>query len=474
MWPLLKLYWKKNYKSIKTAFGFMVLVGTFLTFFPLVTIYIVSLLFTTAFLAGLGLLESGRPAHSIAGRLVRIVLIGISVQVTWILAPLIVANLLNWVSISFLTGITFFLVADVMTYFTIGPAFSPIKLVLNPRMRLEALRPILEEHVIGVDRYVNILNELAAPGLETNPFYAKPLAGSEEEMGALLLREQHAIAQLPAALKIVHLEVSRREFLPEPGQGLDRETSLMEQKKAAYQAYRNQLTPAQQGHFDAYLDVTLSLTHAICVITRASPLVEPPEQFFILEKQYYTNEEWRAVPKSTHIFYNDPAEKDILLSLARYQPSQQLWTVKHPAQLDQLFRPAMYSNPVNGESNKTRYRCYAYQKIDEQHPMSLQICEAIEAFNRSMQVEPTAVVDLVTNNDVQLELVVAHQPSNARINSQFNMAIPSGVTVINMHADVKCGARDTPNSGSSLEFSSVSDEDYDESDEDYYGMQNIV
>ncbi len=467
---LLKLYLKKNYSNMAGAFFVSVIIGGSLTFLPVLTLYAIGITFTVIFLNGSGLAN-----HPIMRPLI-VVISAISIST---FAPIVAAAVLNWVSISLLTGLTFFFVAEFSTYLQFGKAFSPIKLIFNPRSRLEALRPILEEHALSADRYVNILNELTAPGSETHPFYAKPLEGSEEEMKEFVLREQQAIAQLPAALKAMHAEVSTREFLPQ--HGVDRETSLIRQKKAVYQAYRNQLTAVQQDHFDTYLDATLGLTHAVCVATQVSLLNENPHKFIILEKQYHTNAGWQVVPQQVHIFYNDPVEKDILLLLAQYMPSQQRWMIKHPLHRDQLFKPTTYPNPLrlgetrgseregnyeaynpaNGASHETRYRRYAYQMIDEQHPLSLQICEVIEAFNRSMQVEPTAVVALATNNGVQPQLAAANQPKKARAVGGWDMTVPSGVTVRNIHTEAeRKRSSSTSDSESSLQFVSEEDEDY--------------
>ncbi len=295
----------------------------------------------------------------------------------------------------------FILAFDAFLTVRLGKGFSLSKLLLNPRGRLETLRPILEERAINYATYLNILNDATTPGSVS---HCESLNFTPEQEADFVARQTQAVAELPADLKILNADIDAREF-----SSSDFEI-IIAQKKVAYQDYRTGLTSAQQVCFDAYLESTLALIHLRCPVAFEPVMPENQHQFIILEKRYQDASGWHPVPQATTVFYMDPAERDMFLSLVAYSKVNKCWTIKHPLMNELLFSSSTYHESV------TQYRRYAYQKIAG-HPLSLQICEAIEAFNLSMQVSPAADMTMAS-----FQPALTPAPT-----SELNMSLPSSL-----------------------------------------------
>lgn len=270
-----------------------------------------------------------------------------------------------------ITSIAFFLIYfDKLALEKVGIGFSLNKLLLNPIGRLETLRPILEGQTLDYAEYLNLVNDIRSPDAAG---YCESLKFSPGQETELIERQKQAMTQLPEAFKTVLAAIAASDCNSSNLQ------ATIADKKAFCEEYRRSLRDEQQACLDTFLDSSLGLTHAICCVTLEPLSPENQDQFIMLEKRYKEGENWHAVPHATQFFYFDPEERDVFLNLARYDKALERWTIKNPLIPEPCFTPFKYRDSL------TQYRLYKYQVI-EGHPLSLEVCEAIEAFNRSMQI----------------------------------------------------------------------------------------
>ena len=393
MWALLLQYLKKTQKVWGLTFLVtLVVVGTvsLLLLIPGL-LYVVSILLVTEL-----------PFHavrrigfdSIAKALVFPLFI-----VSLIYMPAIALTFTQVLGVAVIFSIPFFFeVFDRFAEQEVGRGFSLKKLLFNPIARLQALRPILEGQTLHYATYLNLVNDITTPETEG---YCQPLEFSPDEEAQLVERQTFEIGALPEALKLLHAEIEAREW---PSTDLD---VMIAQKKAAYQAYRSGLTVAQQACFDTYLDSTLELTHAICSVTLEPLSPDNQHQFIMLEKRYEEGSNWHAVPHETKCFYLEPDERDMFLNLPQYNKELKRWTITNPLNRDPLFAPSAY-----GMFFRTQYRRYNYQKIDG-YPLSLEVYEAMKAFNESMHISPEETQTAVPQVDSAPTLLFNRSVSSA-------------------------------------------------------------
>ena len=393
MWALLLQYLKKTQKVWMVTFLFTLALVGFVSLLFLIPgfLYVVSSLWVT----------------ELAVRAVR--LIGFDSIANSLVFPLFIVSLIYMpaIALTFTHVLGVAVILSIPSFFEffdrfaeqeVGIGFSLKKLLLNPRARLEALRPILEAQTLDYATYLNLVNDITTPDTVG---YCQPLEFTPEEEEELVARQTYAITQLPVALKLLYAEIEAREWL-----NMDLDVTIA-QKKAAYQVYRSGLTVAQQACFDTYLDSTLELTHAICSVTREPLSPDNQHKFIMLEKRYEAGSNWHAVPHETKFFYLEPGERDMFLNLAQYNKALKRWTITNPLNRDPLFAPSAY-----GMFFRTQYRRYNYQKIDG-YPLSLEVYEAMKAFNESMHISPEETQTAVPQVDSAPTLLFNRSVSSA-------------------------------------------------------------
>ena len=302
--------------------------------------------------------------------------------------------------------LAFFTLFDAIALEVVGIVFSLKKLLLNPIGRLQTLRPILEGQTLNCASYLNLVNDITSPNAEG---YCESLGLSEDQEAELVRRQIQATTELPANFKALRAKIEARDW---GGSDLD---ATIAGKKSAYQEYRARLSDAQKACLDAYLDSTLELTHAICCVSREPLSPENQDQFIMLEKRYKEGENWHAVPCATKFFYLDPNVPDLFLNLAQYNKDLKRWTITHPLNRDPLFDPLEYG----ASQHTTQYRQYKYQVIGD-HPLSLQVCEAIEDFNVSMQSIHEDTSNVVKQDNSATNLSSNHCTDPIRLSSDRN------------------------------------------------------
>ena len=255
-----------------------------------------------------------------------------------------------------------------------GAVFSLTKLLLNPSERLQKLGPILEENPPSdYAEHLNLVNDVSSVD---DSAYCRPfeLDLTNLELNSLIARQCNAINNLPNELKELRQRIESDDY---SNKDINEILSIKTKK---YESYRANLIDSNQALFDTYLSATLNMTHARCSITLEVLSPQNKHEFFILEKRYRQNNKICAVPGSSTLFYLDPEQKDIFSYLLSYNEAVKRFTFKHPLFRDCLFYPRKHGDFL------VEYRRYSY-KIVEAHPLSLQVCESIEAFNYGMQLK---------------------------------------------------------------------------------------
>lgn len=287
---------------------------------------------------------------------------------------------------SFIFG--FIQLFDMLVKPKLGAGYSIQKVLRNPWGRLEAMRLILEKLPIAYNDYLNFLND-AEPG--TAHYLEATLDLAEEDMSALVARQTAAIAALPEDFKQLYQEVATRSYT-EVDSG-----SLIEEKIRAYGSYQLEtLSFSQRNALNDFLRTVLNLTHATCPITQEPFETDHQNDFLILEKRYQDEHGlWHAIPNSSEVFSKEFDGRDPFLACARFEINHQdmnksKWSFVHPTTADPIFTPRQHAG------NPTQYRRYAYQTIDG-YPLSLQVCEAMEAFNHSLNRELGSSASNVTS-----------------------------------------------------------------------------
>ena len=281
--------------------------------------------------------------------------------------------------------------------------FSLIKIILSPTSSIATLRERLEPNIHRARNQLELRPNVAAG--ENSLQEAAP-GGLE----ALITRYTDVFARFPkeaiiddAALYEKHFDRLRKSLkFNEANQ-----EKLLALRKDAYEyalqeaeglslAYQETLSSAEQRRcYQNYREVALKLSlYATCPVSLEEIHSGKPENFKIVEKRYtapvYIKKEdgtceaaepgrtaVYAVPGRTEVYLNDsfmqvlgsgaldPIERDSFFNSRTYPNTQQIGSLDYRAS--------------DGASYPTHYVYYAYRQTDG-HGLSLQLCEAMEAF----------------------------------------------------------------------------------------------
>lgn len=241
-----------------------------------------------------------------------------------------------------------------------------ITLFLQSFHALIPLKYSLFHLLVSPSARADLINELI-------PISYEGLAMNPEELDALRSRQKTAISKLPEALKQLH---STQKDDPNSGN--------------PYTHYRTSLQENQRNALDHYLEIKSKISKGKCMITLEE--VNNPDNnlydFVILEKHYYQDNNYYAVPGAIDIFLiktHEPGGTEQQSGLKPlFDSKNHENSVRHPANRDSFKSPPVYSKSVQGPSYPCRYVHHPYEIIDD-HPLALALCESIEAFNASLQ-----------------------------------------------------------------------------------------
>ncbi|MCR9192898.1 MAG: hypothetical protein NXI01_09645 [Gammaproteobacteria bacterium] len=277
----------------------------------------------------------------------------------------------------------------------LGNKYSLVKLLLNTRAQYFWLASERTLHINDINlRDLDFLNSWRAMtnrraaephnnhGHRQNPNPAAAqsrrthytdLALTEKEKKALITKQTLAIQKLPPALKSLYAQIHKTIYTArsrDEAEALgvhfysNSEDCIVAQKTELFKHYRETLTANQKTQFDKYLETSLTLSHATCPTT-LNPVAPG---FMVMEKRYEENSQQHTVPGTTCVF--DPSPANMPLVFRQIEANSPML---HPQNRQPFFTP---------EGETTGYRYHSYQEI-ESHPLSLAVCEAIEAFNRT-------------------------------------------------------------------------------------------
>lgn len=307
-------------------------------------------------------------------------------------------------------SITFFTISSFLISFefnirvpgnNLGPEYSLVKLLLNPRTQFEVLRQTLiqRQNYYEVQPNANIppsqinLNREVGVGDEIRK-KAKSLQLSEANRNQLVDRQKAAIKALPKnaiiddlGLYKKNLETERKSGtrkpnirtnskLDKPSSGSEwttdiqtaqqdaaREKSKAEAERLETQ-YLSSLSQPQQNSYREYRDFIkyYSLPYAECMITMED-VVSNPKEFIIMEKRRLQSnkEPPSCFTGKTFIWHH----KEGFLRFFTMRPDD---VPEEPSSRDKFFL-------IN--DTKSGYEYHTYEMVDG-HPLSLQLCEIIE------------------------------------------------------------------------------------------------
>ncbi len=232
-------------------------------------------------------------------------------------------------------------------YTNLGDAFSLVKMIFNPRVRLVRLYRII---------------------MPTPPANL-PLTDTERE--ALVDRQHRALNQLPNQAFIPRSEI---DTIANIGNDERRNQAVLEMNRG----YINSLTPEQQTYYRKYQELTIKFSPNIaqCPISLEPVTLATQNEFILVEKRTIGNarKPAKAVPANSYIFQR--------LSFDTNRASQA--PKPRIAGSEDLI-----NTPAAWEEHDTEYKCHEYALV-QGHPLSLQLCEAIEKFNISLGLAPGA------------------------------------------------------------------------------------
>ncbi len=224
----------------------------------------------------------------------------------------------------------------------------------------------------------SLFHLLLSPSARTNliqeliPLTYEELAMNPEELEALRSRQTTAISNLPEALKQLH---ANQKDNPEPGNH--------------YTNYLATLQENQQKALKQYLEIKSDISKAKCMLSLHE--VDDPtsnlHDFVILEKHYYQDNNYYAVPGATDVFLtttHEPNTEQQIGLQPLFDSKTHQNNLRHPANRDSFRFPSAYSKSVQEPFYPCRYIHHPYEIIDG-HPLALVLCESIEAFNASLQ-----------------------------------------------------------------------------------------
>ncbi len=236
--------------------------------------------------------------------------------------------------------------------YAIGEDFSLVKIILNPRARLDRL-------------YRHLVRRPTALELST----------TDRDM--LIDRLNRALNQLPdkAFIPLNAADFSIRNE-HDPTKTFEAITQTINP------AYLNSLTEAQQIKYKEYRHLTSKLRPiaASCVMSAENVQLATQNNFILVEKRTLANggglfdseHPINAVPVTTFVY--DRTHFDTLASSNN---------PRIPENND------LINTPLDWNNRATEYKHHSYMMVQD-HPLSLALCEAIEAFNVSLGLAPRA------------------------------------------------------------------------------------
>ncbi len=269
--------------------------------------------------------------------------------------------------------------------FVVPSNYSLIRLLFNPETRQSLINDL--RHTNG-SQYLTPTDLIQQDQSGTN--YQK-FAMNHEELEALRSRQRTAISNLPEALKQLH---ATQKNNPEP--------------KNHYKGYCATLTKNQEKALEHYLEIRKTIAESSCPLTLRA--INDPDSnlsdFVILEKHYYQDDKYYAVPGGADVFIITEDLGTCQNGLRPLMNQSSIDRIENPTNRDKLLRPRTHTKSNNTTEYSCRYVHYPLEFI-EAHPLTLELCEAIEAFNLSLDLQP--------NSSISSHLrVLFRQPSKAQ------------------------------------------------------------
>lgn len=265
-------------------------------------------------------------------------------------------------------------------------SYSLVSIMLSPRSSIARLAVLLQpnEHRAAQELELPIDN---VPEAE-NRLHAKTPCINE-----LKRRSDAVFSKFPqeaiiddAALYSKHLTAltanrtnrSEREVADLRQQAADKAKKEAKELTDAYQ--KNLTTSLRKAAYTTYREITQKLSlYGQCPVTLEYVYSSTPENFLIVEKRYTVDNVVYSVPGRIDI-YQAEAFKNVLNNRVE---------AKDPIDRDLFFSPKTYPNskkpgdkdyhPHEGASYPCHYVYYRYEQKNG-HALSLQLCEAMEAF----------------------------------------------------------------------------------------------
>lgn len=261
-------------------------------------------------------------------------------------------------------------------------SYSLVSIMLSPRNSIARLAVLLQtnEH--------RAAQELELP-IDNVPNAEKRLNAKTPGINELKRRSEAVFSKFPkeaiiddAALYNKHLRALKN--LKKKEEADLQKTAAENAKKEARElteAYQKKLTDVQKKKaYTEYREITQKLSlYGQCPVTLEEVYSSTPENFLIVEKRYTAN----------HVVYSVPGRSEIYQSAGFRGVLNNKPEAEDPMDRDLFFSPKTYPNikkpgdigykAFEGNSYPCHYVYYPYEQTNG-HALSLQLCEAMEAF----------------------------------------------------------------------------------------------
>ncbi|PJD93568.1 MAG: hypothetical protein CK424_01845 [Legionella sp.] len=245
----------------------------------------------------------------------------------------------------------------------------------NPSTRQQLINELNRDNVDMLTGLRTILNRVrTTPTQQVERLHYEDFAMPPAELNALRERLKTAIASLPKELNALHHKAH----------------AAIQQH---YGDYTKNLSEAQKKTLDNYLNIETEFFKNACPISLASVDPKNPNEFkdfVILEKQYKVGHTYHAA--RTEVFIKN--DEGIGLESLFLQETGK--TAFHPSTREVFNKPCTYPNErkpgdrgydsKKGSSNSCRYVHHPYELVMG-HPLTLELCEAMEAFILSIGLQ---------------------------------------------------------------------------------------